>query len=93
MLRNKNALSSVVKGYVYGAEQTRNGETGLYHPHIHLIAAVNSTYGKGKDYLSRQTLTDLWGAYVHRDVAEAGQYIGLAKSPHQALKYTVKMSW
>lgn len=93
MLRNKNALSAVVKGYVYGAEQTRNGDTGLYHPHIHLVVAVNSTYGKGKDYISRKALTDLWAAYVHRDVAEAGQYIGLAKSPHQALKYTVKMSW
>ena len=93
MLRNKNALSAVVKGYVYGAEQTRNGETGLFHPHIHLIAAVNSTYGKGKDYISRKSLTELWAAYVHRDVAEAGQYIGLAKNPHQALKYTVKMSW
>lgn len=93
MLRNKNALSAVVKGYVYGAEQTRNGETGLFHPHIHLIIAVNATYGKGKDYISRQSLTELWAAYVHRNVAEAGQYIGLAKSPHQALKYTVKMSW
>ena len=93
ILRNKNALSAVVKGYVYGAEQPRNGETGLFHPHIHLIAAVNSTYGKGKDYISRKSLTELWAAYVHRDVAEAGQYIGLAKNPHQALKYTVKMSW
>lgn len=93
MLRNKNALSAVVKGYVYGAEQTRNDETGLFHPHIHLIIAVNATYGKGKDYISRKSLTDLWAAYVHRKVAEKGQYIGLAKSPHQALKYTVKMSW
>lgn len=92
MLRNKNALSAVVKGYVYGAEQTRNGETGLFHPHIHLIAAVPASYGKSA-YISRKSLTDLWAAYVHRDVAEAGQYIGLAKSPHQALKYTVKMSW
>lgn len=93
MLRNKNALSAVVKGYVYGAEQTRNGETGLFHPHIHLIVAVPASYGGKGIYLSRKNLTDLWAAYVHRDVAEAGQYIGLAKSPHQALKYTVKMSW
>lgn len=93
MMRNKNALSAIVKGYVYGGEMTRNDETGLFHPHIHLIAAVNSTYGKGKDYLSRKALTELWKAYVHRDVSEAGQYIGLAKNPHQALKYTVKMSW
>lgn len=92
MLRNKNALSAVVKGYVYGAEMTRNGKTGLYHPHIHLITAVPASYGKSA-YISRQNLTELWAAYVHRDVAEAGQYIGLAKSPHQALKYTVKMSW
>lgn len=93
MLRNKNALSAIVKGYVYGAEQTRNGETGLFHPHIHLIAAVPASYGGKGIYLSRKSLTELWAAYVHRDVAEAGQYIGLAKNPHQALKYTVKMSW
>ena len=93
MLRNKNALSAVIKGYVYGAEQTRNGETGLFHPHIHLIAAVPASYGGKGIYISRKSLTELWAAYVHRDVAEAGQYIGLAKSPHQALKYTVKMSW
>ena len=93
MLRHDNALSAVVKGYVYGAEQTRNGETGLFHPHIHLIAAVPASYGGKGIYVSRKALTDLWAAYVHRDVAEAGQYIGLAKNPHQALKYTVKMSW
>ena len=93
MLRNKNALSAITKGYVYGAEQTRNDETGLFHPHIHLIAAVPASYGGKGIYLSRKALTDLWAAYVHRNVDEAGQYIGLAKSPHQALKYTVKMSW
>ena len=92
MLRNKNALSEITKGYAYGAETTRNGETGLYHPHIHLIAAVPASYGKSK-YISREQLTNLWAGYVHRNVAAAGQYIGLAKSPHQALKYTVKMSW
>lgn len=92
MLRNKNALSEITKGYAYGAETTRNGETGLYHPHIHLIAAVPASYGKSK-YISREQLTNLWAGYVHRNVAKAGQYIGLAKSPHQALKYTVKMSW
>lgn len=93
MLRHDNALSAVIKGYVYGAEMTRNGETGLYHPHIHLIAAVPASYGGKGIYVSRQSLTELWKAYVHRDVAEAGQNIGLAKNPHQALKYTVKMSW
>ena len=93
LVHNKNALSAIVKGYVYGGEITRNGDTGLYHPHIHLIAAVPASYGGKGIYISRKSLTDLWAAYVHRDVAEAGQYIGLAKSPHQALKYTVKMSW
>lgn len=93
MLRHENVLSTIVKGYAYGAEMTRNGDTGLYHPHIHLIAAVPASYGGKGIYLSRKTLTDLWAAYVHRDVSEAGQYIGLAKNPHQALKYTVKMSW
>ena len=92
MLRHDNALSAITKGYVYGAETTRNGDSGLYHPHIHLIAAVPASYGKSV-YISKQTLTELWKAYVHRNVAEAGQYIGLAKNPHQALKYTVKMSW
>ena len=93
MLRHDNALSAIVKGYVYGTEMPRNGETGLFHPHIHLITAVPASYGGKGIYLSRQSLTELWKAYVHRDVAEAGQYIGLAKNPHQALKYTVKMSW
>ena len=93
MLRHNNALSAITKGYVYGAETTRNWDTGLYHPHIHLIAAVPASYGGKGIYISRKSLTELWAAYVHRDVAEAGQYIGLAKSPHQALKYTVKMSW
>lgn len=93
MLRHDNALSAVVKGYVYGGEITRNGDTGLYHPHIHLIAAVPASYGGKGIYLSREQLTQLWAGYVHRNVATAGQYIGLAKNPHQALKYTVKMSW
>lgn len=93
MLRHDNALSEITKGYAYGAEITRNGDTGLYHPHIHLIAAVPASYGGKGIYLSREQLTQLWAGYVHRNVATAGQYIGLAKNPHQALKYTVKMSW
>ena len=92
LMRNKNRLSAITYGYAYGIETTRNARTYLFHPHIHLILAVKANYGKGKEYVNRDELTKIWASYVHRDVVKQAQYIGVAKNPHQAVKYLTKMN-
>ena len=90
--KSRNRLAAIAYGYAYGVEITRNVKTGLFHPHVHLMMAVKASYGKGKEYVSRAELTQIWAAYVHRDIVKAAQYIGVAKNPHQAVKYLTKMN-
>lgn len=48
-------------GFLRSTEVTRNQETGLYHPHIHVLLFVKSTYFKGEEnYISQEEWTGLW---------------------------------
>lgn len=54
-----------VKGYFRTIEITRNlnkysGSYLTYHPHIHVILAVNRSYFKSKYYLTQERLLQLW---------------------------------
>lgn len=54
-----------IKGYFRVLEITRNNDKksksyGTYHPHFHLIVAVNHSYFKSKDYLKRDGWLQLW---------------------------------
>lgn len=48
-------------GYVRSTEITVNEKDGTYHPHIHVLLMVKSTYFKGHDnYITQNEWTELW---------------------------------
>ena len=92
MIDRCERIKTINKGYVYSLEVTRNNKTGLYHPHVHIVLAVNASYGKGKDYISKAEWAEIWARYSHRETAAAAQYVRVVKNIHQAVKYVTKMT-
>lgn len=90
--KDRNRITAIAKGYIYSLEVTRNHETGLYHPHVHIVLAVNASYGKGKEYLTKTEWAEIWAKYSHRETAASAQYVRVVKKIHQAVKYVTKMT-
>lgn len=92
MLERNERIKAICKGYIYGIEITRNHSTGLYHPHIHIVLAVNATYGKGAEYILQSELAEIWHTYVRREISAGAQYIRVVENLHQACKYISKLT-
>jgi plasmid rolling circle replication initiator protein Rep len=54
------AISSAVEGYFRALEITYNAKTKTFHPHLHVILAVPSSYFSTYYYLSQEKLTYIW---------------------------------
>jgi plasmid rolling circle replication initiator protein Rep len=52
-----------VKGYVRVIEVTRNKKNGTYHPHIHMVLAVQPCYFKGDNYIPQNEWLKMWQVY------------------------------
>lgn len=49
-------------GTLRSLEVTRNKGTGFYHPHLHVLLFVKSTYFKGKgNYINQKEWGEMWG--------------------------------
>ena len=60
-LSERKAFKQAIKGYFRSLEITYNKEDDTYHPHFHLILAVNKNYfTDDKVYLSQNNWTRLW---------------------------------
>ncbi|HCD3575171.1 TPA: protein rep, partial [Staphylococcus aureus] len=65
-LSNRKHFKSIAKGYVRKLEVTYNAERDDYHPHFHVLIAVNKSYFTDKRYyISQKEWLNLW-----RDVTE-----------------------
>lgn len=53
-------ITKICKGYIRKLEVTYNAEANTYHPHFHIIFAVNKSYFRSSDYLSVKKLLELW---------------------------------
>lgn len=65
-LTQRKEIKSVWRGSVRNVEVTHNVNINsswydTYHPHIHILVAVNQSYFKDKRYISRDKLKRLWG--------------------------------
>ena len=49
-----------ILGTFRSLEVTRNSSTGFFHPHLHVILAVRSTYFIGRNYISQAEWGRLW---------------------------------
>lgn len=88
-------VQKAVKGYYRGCEVTHNVRTDEYHPHLHVILAVRSTYFKGAVYLSQERWTELWKKALQVDytpIVDIRRCKGGSKAIAEACKYAVKPS-
>lgn len=53
-------VKKISKGYIRKFEITYNAQRDDYHPHYHVMIAVNPSYFKSRDYLSQQDWLNLW---------------------------------
>lgn len=53
-------VAPIIKGYVRKLEVEHNAERGDYHPHFHVLIAVNKSYFSDKTYLSQAEWLRLW---------------------------------
>lgn len=64
LLRYKD-IQRAVKGWYRGYEVTHNLDPSspsydTYHPHIHVVMAVNASYFTGREYISRARMVEMW---------------------------------
>lgn len=65
-------FKSAVRGWYRGLEVTHNfdaasGDIGTFHPHFHVLLAVNPSYFTSRDYLSQAAWTELWRRSMRLD--------------------------
>lgn len=59
-LVKRKEVVPIIKGYVRKLEITYNEERNDYHPHFHVLIAVNQSYFSDKTYLKRDRWLELW---------------------------------
>lgn len=65
-LFRRKAILSISKGYIRKIEITYNKQNNTYNPHAHLILAVNKSYDKSSNYLSKSKWLDLWRSVTNK---------------------------
>jgi hypothetical protein len=59
-LCKRDEVANINKGYIRKLEITYNAERDDYHPHFHVIFAVNKNYFNGRTYIKQQKWLSLW---------------------------------
>ena len=59
-LMETKRFKNICLGYIRKLEITYNEEANTYHPHFHIIMAVNKSYFTSRDYLKILDLLELW---------------------------------
>lgn len=64
---NRKAFKTAVKGFFRALEVTRNKKNGTYHPHFHVVLAVNPSYFDSRDYIRRDEWLHMWCQSMKND--------------------------
>lgn len=59
-LTKRKEVLKITKGYVRKLEVTYNAERDDYHPHFHVMIAVNKSYFNSRDYIKVKQWLELW---------------------------------
>lgn len=98
-MTRRKAFKQSIKGYFRSLEITYNKECNTYHPHFHLILAVNESYFTDKNYyLSQKKWTNLWKDCLKVDYTPVVDVRRIKKDDNnkfgkavaETAKYTVK---
>lgn len=66
LMRNKDVVK-INKGHIRKLEITYNEERNDYHPHFHVMIAVNRSYFKSRDYINKAKWLELWRYFMKDD--------------------------
>lgn len=99
----KSEIKKAVKGWFRGLEITHNTDKksksyDTYHPHIHMILAVDKKYFKGRSYIKHEKFRQLWKESLGIDYEpmvnikrfKASNQKEIEKSLAETSKYTVE---
>jgi len=59
-LMQRKSFKAINKGYIRKLEITYNAERNDYHPHFHVIFAVNKSYFTDRTYIKQETWLNEW---------------------------------
>lgn len=88
-------FQKIALGIFRTLEITIQKDNGYYHPHFHLIIAVDKNYFKSKDYLSQKRFTEIWADCCGLDYDPVCHVIKVKnrdKGVKEVSKYCVKPS-
>lgn len=85
-----SAVKKAFKGVLRACEVTYNSDRKDYHPHLHCLVAVNSSYFSSRDYLSQAELLRLWNCFVGRGGVFLKKCTQTAAAVAEVAKYAVK---
>lgn len=87
-------VEEVVKGWYRGLEVTHNVTTDEYHPHFHVLLAVNNSYFTSRKYIKQEEFTELWKRALkakYTPICDVRKVKGSdAKAIAEVAKYAVK---
>lgn len=87
-------IKIINKGWYRGLEITHNVEKDIYHPHFHVVIAVNKSYFKHQDYIKQKQWCELWKKAMKLDyepIVDVRKVKGnTTKAISEIAKYTVK---
>lgn len=82
-------ITKICKGYIRKLEVTYNAEANTYHPHFHIIFAVNKSYFRSSDYLSVKKLLELWKKFKKDETITQ---VDIAKVRMNSIKEVLEMA-
>lgn len=95
-LAKRKCWQQAYKGFFRGLEVTHNTLDDTYHPHLHLLLAVNKSYFSSRYYISQERLTELWQQALRADytpITDVRRIYGTgAKAIAEVAKYSTKAS-
>jgi plasmid rolling circle replication initiator protein Rep len=60
LMTKRKEFKAISKGFFRSLEVTHNWERDDYHPHIHMVIAVNKSYFKDKAYIGHARWMEMW---------------------------------
>lgn len=91
LLCKRREIKKAWKGMCRSVEITYNDITDTFHPHIHILIAVDATYNQ--NYISQQRLSQIWKESTNTDytpIVDIRKVTDNAKASVETLKYALK---
>lgn len=89
-------LKKNLLGYIKAVEVTYNTKDKTFHPHLHVIFAVKSSYFDGKQYMTKKDWIELWQKALNVDYKPQTDIraikTGTGKAVAEVAKYPAKVA-